>query len=56
LAQHKYGDTTGRIDEDRRARDKKLRKLAVDGYVLNGEKYRKFVGHLDDCRRCAYQE
>lgn len=30
--------------------------LAADEYILNGEKYRKFVGHLDDCRNCCFQE
>lgn len=34
----------------------KIMWLAADDYVLNGEKYRRFVGHLNDCRNCDYQE
>lgn len=29
--------------------------LACDDYLLNGEHYRRFVGHLNDCRKCPFQ-
>ena len=34
----------------------KLMWLASDDYLLNGEHYRRFVGYLDDCRACPFQE
>lgn len=34
----------------------KLMWLASDGYTLNGENYRRFVGYLDHCRACPLQE
>lgn len=33
----------------------KLMWLASDGYTLNGEQYRRFVGYLEDCRDCPLQ-
>lgn len=33
----------------------KLMWLASDGYTLNGEEYRRFVGYLEDCRDCPLQ-
>lgn len=29
--------------------------LACDDYLLNGEHYKRFVGHLNDCRQCPLQ-
>lgn len=34
----------------------KLMWLACDNYILNGQRYRKFTGYLDDCRKCPFQK